>query len=182
MPENPEDLKNLVEKAKDGDKEAFSSLYRLFFTPIYRYIYFRTGSKAEAEDLTQDVFLKAYASLRRYSYSGTSPLAYFYTIARNSVIDYRRKKKMVVADDEELSSIADDRDNPQEQAIKSEDAEIVKKKIVLLPEEQQDVIVLRFIDGLSTKEIATMLAKSEEAVRQLQSRGLKFLRKHFLYE
>ena len=85
-------------------------------------------------------------------------------------------------DDEEFLSIADEADSPQEQAIKGESAGMVRKKIALLPEDQQDVIVMRFIDEFSTKEIATMLSKSEEAIRQLQSRGLKSLRKYISYE
>ena len=177
---NPEELKNIIEKARSGDGDAFAYLYKSYFTPVYRYIYFRVGSKNEAEDLTQDVFVKAYTSFNHYSYSGKSPLAYFYTIARNAVIDYRRKKKMLIMDDEDLITIADESDSPQEQSIKNEDAEMIRKKIALLSEDQQDVIVMRFIDELSTKEIATILNKSEDVVRQLQSRGLKSLRKYFI--
>jgi RNA polymerase sigma-70 factor (ECF subfamily) len=99
-----QELEIIVQKAKNGDKEAFASLYTQYFTPLYKYIYFRVPSKATAEDLTQDVFVKAYMALERYSYSGTSPLAYFYTIARNGIIDYRRKKKTARMDEAELLS------------------------------------------------------------------------------
>jgi RNA polymerase sigma-70 factor (ECF subfamily) len=179
---DPAGLQEIIDKAKKGDKEAFSFLYTAYFTPLYKYIYFRVGSRADAEDLTQDVFVKAYSSFGRYSYSGTSPLAYFYTIARNTVIDFRRKKKMIVADDEEMLAVPDTMDNAEEEAIKREDANMVRKNIARLPEDQQDAIVLRFIDGLSTKEISAMLGKNEEAIRKLQSRGLQAMRKNISHE
>jgi RNA polymerase sigma-70 factor (ECF subfamily) len=174
---DPEELENIIEKAKQGDNDAFSRLYTAYFKPLYNYVYFRLSSKLEAEDLVQDVFLKAYVSFGRYSYSGISPLAYFYTIARNTVIDYRRKKRIIVADEDESLSVPDDSDSPEEQAAQGHDAEMIRNKIALLSEDQQDAVVLRFMEGLSTKEIALMLGKSEATVRQLQSRGLRSLRK-----
>jgi RNA polymerase sigma-70 factor (ECF subfamily) len=178
---NPNELKNIVEKAKSGNMDAFSYLYETYFMPLYRYVYFRVGNKEDAEDLTQDIFVKIYLSFLRYSDSGKSPLAYFYTIARNTVIDYRRKKKILVADDE-FFTLADSADTPLEEAMKKENADMVRAGIARLPESEQDVVVLRFMSDLSTKEIASTLGKSEEAVRQLQSRGLQSLRKKILYE
>ena len=175
-----EALKDIVARAKKGDHEAFSYLYKAYITPLYRYIYFRTGNKVDAEDLVQDVFLKAYKSFLNYSYSGTSPLAYFYTIARNTVIDFHRKKKIPVADDEESSMrVVDDKETPDQEAMRNESAIALHKQIGLLSEDQRDVVTLRFIEGLSTEEISTMLGKTEVAVRQLQSRALRALRKNF---
>ena len=114
-----DDLQTIVEQAQKGNKEAFSKLYELYFTPVYRYVYFRVKSQTEAEDLAQDIFLKAYSSFSKYvptratspvqselhsqSRSSSeivaatrSPLPYFYTIARNTLIDYRRKKKIPI--------------------------------------------------------------------------------------
>jgi RNA polymerase sigma-70 factor (ECF subfamily) len=174
-------LKDIVEKAKAGDSEAFSYLYKTYVTPLYRYIYFRVGGKAEAEDLTQDVFVKAYTSFGSYTYIGTSPLAYFYTIARNAVIDYRRKKKFLITDEEDaLLEVADTSDSPEEEAIKSEFAQEIRLHIAELSEDQQDVITLRFIESLSTKEVSEILGKSEESVRQLQSRSLRALKISYL--
>jgi RNA polymerase sigma-70 factor (ECF subfamily) len=171
-------LKRIIERAQKGDKEAFSQLYTIYFAPLYRYVYFRIQSKAEAEDLTQEVFIKAYGSFSRYAYSGTSPLAYFYTIARNAIIDFRRKKKILILHEDDLLFIADDHDTPEDSAIRNQNSEMVHRAIASLNEDQQDVVVLHFIDGLSTKEIATMLDKSEEAIRQIQSRALKTLRRN----
>lgn len=171
-------MKDIIEKAKKGDKGAFSELYRMYFVPLYKYIYFRTGSKIETDDLVQDAFLKIYTSFGRYSHSSDSPLPYFYTIARNAVIDHHRKKKIPIASEEELLSLPDDRNTPEEEAMRKEDASTLRKKIRDLPDDQQDAIILRFINGYSTREIARELGKSEESIRQLQSRGLRTLRKN----
>ncbi|MFA6552702.1 MAG: sigma-70 family RNA polymerase sigma factor [Candidatus Paceibacterota bacterium] len=170
------ELKELVEKAKNGDKEAFSLIYQKFFTPLYRYIYFRVGSKEDAEDLIQEVFTKAYLSFSKFKFTGSSPLAYFYTIARNTIIDQGRKKKHNIDSDDDVDSHKGDGDSPEESAAKNEDAKMLKLAIEELTESEQDVIIMKFFDGLSNKEIAEILGKEEGAVRQLQSRGLRDLR------
>ena len=179
---DPENIEDIIRRARLGDSEAFAVLYESYFTPLYRYICFRVSDKEDADDLTQEVFLKAYASFPRYISSGGSPLAYFYTIARNSIIDHHRKKKTVIADEDIFNNIPDDAESAEMQAAKKEDYENLRQKIAQLPQDQQDAIVLRFIDGLSTQEIATMLGKSEVAIRQLQSRGLRSLRNMFKQE
>ena len=80
--------KILMELAKGGDSEAFGHIYHLYLTPVYRFIYFRLRNKEEAEDLTQTVFLKVYQSIHAFQVKNQSPLAYFLTIARNTVIDH----------------------------------------------------------------------------------------------
>lgn len=174
-----ENIADIIEQAKRGNNEAFSCLYTTYFSPVYRYVYFRITNKAEVSDVVQEVFLKAYTSFSNYSYSGKSPLAFFYTIARNIIIDASRKKKISSVDigEEAWPLIRDKADTPEEWLIKKEEALDLRNKIAFLPEDQQEVIILRFIEELETKEISTILEKSEEAVRQLQSRGLKSLRK-----
>ncbi len=178
----PTDIAAIIKRAKEGDREAFSLLYNLYYTPVYRYIYIRIGKNSQdsAEDITQDVFLKVYTSFTNYSYTGKSPLAYIYTIARNTLIDRGRKKKIQFAEldpeDNTIEQIPDMADNPSEQYIKKEESQDLRARICLLSPDQQDVVTLKFIDGLETKEIAETLGKSEEAVRQLQSKGLRALR------
>jgi RNA polymerase sigma-70 factor (ECF subfamily) len=174
-----ENIEDIVRRARMGDPGAFGVLYELYFTPLYRYIYFRVPDKADADDLTQDIFLKVHASFSRYVSSGGSPLAYFYTIARNSIIDHHRKKKTLRAEDGVFDAIPDDAENAEERAVRNEEYEVLRKKIIQLPPDQQDAITLRFIDGLSTQEVASIMRKSEVAVRQIQSRGLKSLRNNF---
>jgi RNA polymerase sigma-70 factor, ECF subfamily len=173
---DPENIEDIVQRARLGDAEAFSVLYKSYFAPLYRYVYFRVSDKLEAEDLTQEIFLKAYGSFHRYNSSGQSPLAYLYTIARNTVIDHYRKRVVPVADEAVLEALPDKADTAEEAAAKRGDYETVRLYLTQLPKDQQDAIALRFIEGYSTREVAAILGKSEATVRQLQSRGLRAIR------
>lgn len=167
-----------MQKAKEGDREAFSNLYELYFTPIFRYIYFRTRNRREAEDLTQTIFLKVYRSLPRFQEKGVPPLAYFFAIAKNTLIDFWKKRKDLILDDSREATLpaAAAEEHPEKLVEKMEAAQVVHRALPLLTAEQQEVLVLRFINDVATAEIAGMLGKSEEAVRQLQCRALKKLR------
>lgn len=168
-------MENLIDLAKQGNQEAFSTFYKEYVTPVYRYVYFRVRNQADAEDITQDVFVKTYQHLDRYSYNGTTPLAYLITIARNTLTDHWRKKKTSHLNEDWAMSIADTENLEATTSIKY-DAHHVQKKLKLLPEDQQDVIIMKFMNDLSNKEISQALEKTETSVRQLQSRGLKSLR------
>lgn len=172
------DPKILIQLAKNGDKEAFGNLYNLYFIPIFRYIYFRVKSKTEAEDLVQEVFLKVYQGIENFKDQNKLPLNYFFTIARNTLIDYWRKKKEVLVD-EKLENISDKNADSAELVEQKETEGMIINLIKDLTEEQQEVIVLKFINDLTNREIAKLLGKSEEAIRQLQCRALKKLRKKF---
>lgn len=173
------DIEALLQEAKNGNAEAFGTLYDLYFTPVFRYLYLRTKEKQAAEDLAQTVFLKAYQSLGRYREEGKSPLHYFFTIARNTFIDYLRRQKHAVLPitDEVLKNTADSAAESARAAEKRETAQTVKSALLKLTEEQQEIIIMKFINELSNREIAAILGKSEEAVRQLQYRALKALRR-----
>src|SRR3989344_5112069 len=86
-------IEEVVRGAIDGDKEAFGILYEEYFTPIYRFIYFRVKNRTDAEDISQNVFIKAYSSIGNYKEHGVPFLAWLYTIARNTTIDYWKKKR-----------------------------------------------------------------------------------------
>jgi RNA polymerase sigma-70 factor (ECF subfamily) len=178
--DNLQNPKMLIQKARNGDNEAFGRLYELYFVPIFRYVYFRVKSKNEAEDLTQEVFLKIYQSIENFEDKNKPPLAYFFTIARNTIVDYWRKKKELSIDENELSEeIPDKNPSPTELVEKGQIGEIVKQSLKDLTEEQQEIIILKFINERTNREIADLLNKSEEAVRQLQCRALKALRQKF---
>ncbi len=168
-------MEQIINRAKQGDQEAFSTLYKEYVTPVYRYVYFRVRNQADAEDITQDVFIKTYQHLDRYSYMGTSPLAYLITIARNTLTDHWRKKKTFHLDEDWAMNISDTV-NLETAISRKYEAHHVQEKLKLIPEDQQNVIIMKFINDLSNKEIAQTLGKTEESVRQLQSRGLKSLR------
>lgn len=174
-----QDSRKLIELAKLGEKEAFAILYELYFTPVFRYVYFRTNDRALAEDLVQDIFIKVYKSLDRFEIRDTAPLAYFFTVARNTIIDHTRKKKEILFEgsmsDEHLAT--HDEHSDTENRLTAESAyKKVQEVMEMLTEDQREVITLKFIGEQSTKEIAISLGKTEEAVRQLQSRALRELR------
>lgn len=174
------DLKRLIELAKDGDEEAFNRLYEVCFLPISRYISFLVKDKEDVQDLIQDVFLKVYQNLHNYRNKNKSPLGYFYTIARNTIIDYWRKRKIILENsDGVLTRITDSKGCQIELIEKKEISQIINRAIQSLTKEQQEVIVLKFINELPNREISQLLNKSEEAVRQLQSRAIKKLRQKF---
>ena len=178
------DPKVLMQLAKSGDGEAFGQLYELYFVLVFRYIYFRVKNKEEANDLVQTVFLKVFCSLPNFQEQNKSPLAYFFTVARNTFIDYQRTKKEILLDDPEgvFEQIPDKADNPSEFVEKEEINQVVHRVIKQLADDQQEVIVLKFINGMLNKEIAELMSKTEEAIRQLQCRALKTLREIFKKE
>lgn len=167
------ELKTLIGQAKAGDQEAFAIIYDQFYTPIFRYFYGRTGDKNLAEDLTQDVFLKGYQSLNAYTVGSASPLAYFYTIARHRLVDYWRKNKTETLTDEQLVVIPDDKEKTEKLAVDLENEKILQEGLSSLTTDQREVLTLKYLNGLSTKEVAEMLDKSEEAVRQTIVRALR---------
>lgn len=174
------DIKSIIIKAREGDQEAFSLLYKEYYVPVYRYIYLRIRSKEQSEDLTQDVFLKIYKSIGSLNPTGDSPLGYFYTIAKNTLIDFWRKKNLsTVSDDDFLLSVPDSGPNAFDAAKLKEESSIIHECLAELSRDQREIITLKFVNDLSNQEIAKITGKKETAVRQLQVRGLRTLGKIF---
>ena len=175
-----DDFMELVERAQRGDGNAFGKIYESFFTPVFRYVYLRVKNRAQAEDLAQTVFLKAFQSFHNFKERGRPILAYLFTIARNTVIDHWRKEKRVDAEDPEetLRKISDPQSNIPEKLDHKGNVFLVKRALEHLTREQQEVINFKFIAELSNREISQIMSKSEEAIRQLQCRALKALRNH----
>lgn len=172
---NPQEL---LLKAKEGDVEAFGSLYEVYFTPIYRYIFWRLRNKEATEDLVQIVFTKVFQKIEKYQDQGKNPLAYFFTVSRNLIIDYQRKNKEVSL--EELAghgfqALDEKKDLAEGVENKMQLGKIIKA-LENLAEEQREVIIFKYINDLSNEEIARLMGKKESAIRQLQSRALKILR------
>ncbi|MFA6475825.1 MAG: RNA polymerase sigma factor [Candidatus Paceibacterota bacterium] len=168
-----DELKELIVKAKAGDKEPFAVIYEQFYTPIFRYLYGRTGDKNLAEDLTQDVFLKGYRSLNNYMVSASSPLAYFYTIARNCLIDHWRKIAPERLSENYLEVLPDPEASTDRLALAREAEKILEIGLSALTVVQREVLTLKYLNELSTREIAEILDKKEEAIRQIIVRALR---------
>jgi len=169
-------LKEIVAKAKRGDEEAFTVLYEFYFAPIYRYVFTHIGSKIDADDLTQDIFVKILESFSRYEETSSPPLAFFYTIARNTVIDWHRKKKTQPLDEGIENILRDPALDPEAEAIGGEEQKEILSLVSRLSPDQRDAIILKYVNDMSNKEIAEIMGKSEETVRKIQSRGFAVLR------
>lgn len=160
-----------------GDANAFGELYDLFVAPVYRYLYFRIGSQPEAEDLTEQVFLKAWEGVRRFRWQGRPFLAWLYRLAHNVHIDFVRAQRPMTSltNDQRPVEIA----NPAAavELARTLDADLLAKALSHLTEEQQQVIVMKFIEGMDNEQIARSLDKREGAVRALQMRALMSLRR-----
>lgn len=170
---NLPDEMDLVRKAKSGDARAFGRLYDSTLDRIYRYIFFRVTDTELAEDLTSQVFLKAWENLRRYKPGGPF-VAWLYTIARNTVIDHYRTRKQSVPLDQTV--IKDDPELDDKVDLKH-DIGILQEAMQDLTEEQREVLTLRFLADMETGEIAERMQKSEGAIRALQMRALQALAK-----
>lgn len=166
---------HLVREAKSGNSEAFARLYDAYIARVYRYIYFRVTEAVTAEDLTSQVFLKAWESLDRYEMGSSPFVAWLYTIARNLVIDYYRTKKESVSL-EDVHTLRS-HETPVEEVESRFDLQAMRDALQFLTDEQQQVLVLKFIAGLPNENIARIMNKREGAVRALQMRALQTMAK-----
>jgi len=167
--------KALIQRAKQGDKQAFALIYRETVQPIYRYVYRRTNNEQLAEDLTGDVFIKALEALPRYEDKGRPFLAWLYRIAHARVIDeYRRTDRRPDMQDIETMPIKfeQDMDEGLQQATITN---ILQKALSQLTDDQQQVIILRFIEGLSLEEVGLAMGKKANAIKALQHRAVRAL-------
>jgi RNA polymerase sigma-70 factor (ECF subfamily) len=164
-----------VQAAIAGDTEAFASLYESYVDQVYRFIFYRVGDHQTAEDLTSQVFFKAWDNLGRYQLRGLPFGAWLLRIARNTVIDYYRTFKETTLLEPAALAQSDPAANVAGQVERRLEAEWLQTVMQQLTEDQHQVLTLRFIEGLSTSEIAQVLGKREGAIRALQMRGLQAL-------
>jgi len=166
----------IVQRAVNGDREAFTALYDRHFDKIYRYIYVKVRSQAEAEDLTQDVFIKAYEAIKSYKWRDLPFTAWLFKIAHNRVIDHVRKTaKEKKTSLDEAGAIASG--DPVYMTEQNFEIYQLKDALTKLPDAQREVATLRFIAELSIAEVAVTLGKSEGTVKALQFNAIASLRK-----
>ena len=166
----------LAIRASKGESAAFGLLYDRHVAAIYRYVYYRVRDDAEAEDLTSDVFMRALKAMPRYE-SRQAFLAWLYRIARNAVIDRARKGNRQVSFEDALEHPgADQIVVPDAEVLAHADSDALRAALLKLTPLQQEVIVLHFLEGYSTQEIARIVGKREGTVRGIQFRAIGALR------
>jgi len=170
-------LERLVDEARGGDAEAFAAIFDRYHEPVYRFIASRIHRPADAEDLTQLVFVKVLEALPRYESRGVPFGGWLFRLARNTVIDHVRTHKET-ADLEQVFDRVDQDRGPDEWAMTRQELESVRVALASLTDEQREAIGLRYFAGLSAKEAATAMGKQEGTVRGLQFRAIAALRRH----
>jgi RNA polymerase sigma-70 factor (ECF subfamily) len=170
-----QDVEALVKRAQAGDQVAIGAIYDRLAARVYRFALFRVGSRADAEDLMQRTFLKMIESLPRYQPRGIPFEAWFFRLARNSVIDHlrgRRRDQPL----ETLAGIDSHLPGPEESTELAMEFRRLEEALEKLTPVQQEVIGYRFMAGLSAREIGLVIGKREGSVRALQFRALQALR------
>jgi RNA polymerase sigma-70 factor (ECF subfamily) len=166
----------LAIRASGGDVTAFGLLYDRHVDAIFRYVYYRVRDDAEAEDLTSDVFMRALKAMPRYE-PRQAFLAWLYRIARNAIIDRaRRGGRQVSFEDAIEHPTADQVVEPDTELLSRSDGDMLRRALGQLTPLQQEVIVLRFLEGYSTQEIAKIVGKREGTIRGIQFRAIGALR------
>ncbi len=168
------EISELVERAKNGDRNAYGTLYKEYYYRIFRYCSINLYNRVSAEDVCQEVFIRAWKAMPRFSLrDGGTFQAFLFRIARNLIIDLSRKKKEVSIEKvEELASGEDLIENYS----RRDEIESVKKALEKLEEKDRQIIILRYFEDLSHAEVAKVIGIKEGALRVRTMRLLKKLK------
>ena len=172
--------KQTLSRLKSRDKEVFTEVYDANVADIHRFVYFKIGSREEANDLTSIIFLKTWDHIQKNTLEDAKTLrALLYKVARNAIIDYYREKgsqKPISLDDEKNPvDIASDI-NQDEKLDQDTDLKRIISQLPFLKEEYREIIIMRFINDLSLEEISDVTQKSRGNVRVLLHRALTALK------
>ena len=174
QPISEPEIRSYVEKAIDGDVDAYGALYNAFVDRIFRYVFFQVRDRMKAEDITQDVFIKGWKAIHTCRGKEHTFSAWLYCVARNHVVDIKRKKHKEVS--LELVDPAGCEDTEHSAEISVEWQKMMAA-VNALPEPQKQIILLKFLEGADNNEIGDIMGKRQGAVRALQMRALKNLRR-----
>ena len=170
----------LVERAQQGDTEAFGLIYDRYLDTVFRFIYFRVGNRPLAEDLTSDTFLRALKRISSFTWQGRDLGAWLVTIARNLVADHFKsgRYRLEVTTGDVLDADREDRGpegSPETAVVDHITNVALLTAVKQLNPEQQECIVLRFLQGFSVAETAQAMGKNEGAIKALQYRAVRAL-------
>ena len=176
QPQPVEDIQ-LIQSSQKGDTQAFGELYERYAPRVFRYLYAHLDNRLDAEDLTEDVFLRVWKSLGSYQEQGVPFLAFLFRVARNALIDhYRRSSKNQADTSIEDMQLREPGTGPVEAVTALLEHQQLRAMLTELREDYRTVLVLRFLSELSPEETAHAMGRSAGAVRVLQHRALAALR------
>lgn len=167
--ERPEELRNVIARAKAGDRDAVRYLYKRFAGNIYGYARSIVRDEHDAEDVTQQVFTRMMTAIQNYEDRGVPFSAWLLRIAHNMSIDHMRRR-VVVAEDLHQAEERVDGEHAHHLSLS------LRQALSELPDGQREVVLLRHVAGWSPTEIAAHLGRSEDAVHGLHHRGRRQLK------
>jgi RNA polymerase sigma-70 factor (ECF subfamily) len=165
----------LIERAKASERAAWDEIFDRNYRPVFVFVFCRVGDRTAAEDLVADVFVEAWRGIRRFDYRGVPLIAWLYRIAHNLVADFLKKRSRMQTQtlEDGWSGIPHSEDQSEQVATWQAVAEALRK----LTSDQQVVLVSRFVEGFTLAETATLLGKNENAIKALEFRALRSVRK-----
>lgn len=168
---------NLLSRARNKDRDAQRAIYERYFPPVFQFIRLRIDNREQAQDIAADVFLDFFAALGGSKPPSSHLRGWLFRVARNKIVDhYGREKRMNITElGDWIPGAADS--NPEQVAFQTLQGEQVKRALNMLVDEQQEVLILRFVQGLSIQETADLMDRSVSAIKSLQFRAVDTLRR-----
>ena len=169
-------LKQQVRRAARGDTVAAGELFDTYYGRVFRYAYGKLGNQADAEDIASETFARVLGGLDRFKWRGAGFEAWIFRIAGNLVVDRTRVAGREVVAEQTGDEATPGAESPEEDLVRKELAADLQTMLEGLAPDQREVLLLRFAAGLDTNEVAGVMDKNANAVRQLQFRALKSIR------
>jgi RNA polymerase sigma-70 factor (ECF subfamily) len=170
-------VRALVDRAQQGDREALEELYLIHFDRIYSYLHVSVGNRHDAEDLTTQTFLKMLESIGKFRWQSAPFSAWLFRIAHNLAMDHFRANRRWQPEEDPPEPDPDESTSAEAGALESIGRKSMLELIEELSPEQQQVLTLKFVFNFANAEAATILGKTEGAIKSLQHRALVSLQK-----
>jgi RNA polymerase sigma-70 factor (ECF subfamily) len=171
------DVRVLVARAQEGERDALEELYLLHFDRVYSYLQLTVGNRHDAEDLTNQTFVKMLESIERFEWRKAPFSAWLFRIAHNLAVDHFRSRKRWQPEEEPPEPLDAEHRSAEDEALHALGRRSMLAMIEDLSEDQQQVLTLKFVFNFSNGEAASILGKSEGAVKSLQHRALASLQR-----
>jgi RNA polymerase sigma-70 factor (ECF subfamily) len=170
-------VRGLVDRAQKGDRDALEELYLIHFDRIYSYLHVSVGNRHDAEDLTTQTFLKMLESIGKFRWQSAPFSAWLFRIAHNLAMDHFRASRRWQPEEDVPEPEPDESTSAEADALQSIGRKSMMELIEDLSPEQQQVLTLKFLFNFANAEAATILGKTEGAIKSLQHRALASLQK-----
>jgi RNA polymerase sigma-70 factor, ECF subfamily len=175
--ESTEHVRQLVARAQEGDRSALEELYLMHFDRIYSYLHVTVGNRHDAEDLTTQTFLKMLESIGRFRWQSAPFSAWLFRIAHNLAMDHFRAGRRWQPEEDVPEPPGSEEPSAEHEAMQAIGRESMMELIEKLSPEQQQVLTLKFVFNFPNADVATILGKTEGAIKSLQHRALASLQK-----